>query len=112
MAYLLYVLLVNLCGFVFAYHDPWFSSWVLRINSYGDSLWYREYHFVSGEYSENRFYDISPTMDNGFIAGGFVKPITLDTGIQRAWIVKIGIYLVVLRNEKRILCSRKLIVIR
>jgi hypothetical protein len=68
---------------------PYRIGWILCANSDGDSLWYREYTYLNGEHSENYFYDIIPTYDNGFIACGAGYPAPPDTGTQDCWVVKV-----------------------
>jgi len=69
--------------------NPDILSWILCTNSEGDSLWYREYSLLNAEYSINHLYDITPTADNGFIACGYVYPVSPDTGTQDTWVLKV-----------------------
>ncbi len=64
-------------------------GWILKTNSNGDSLWYREYKLIPGEESLNYLYDIIPTTDNGFIACGYIDPSSPDTGSIDTWIIKL-----------------------
>jgi len=67
---------------------PDFSGWMLKINSEGDSLWYRLYYNLSGTNGYNYLYDVITTNDNGFAACGQVFGPT--TGyIQHAWVIKV-----------------------
>jgi len=68
---------------------PDIVGWIFCTNSSGDSLWYREYDLLNGEYSMNFLYDISPAADNGFIACGYVSPASQDTGSQDTWVLKV-----------------------
>jgi hypothetical protein len=70
-------------------HPPWNSGWILKLDSNGDSLWYRLYNYFSGDGSLNNLYDIIPTYDSGFFACGGLFPIPPDTGIQSAWGLKL-----------------------
>jgi hypothetical protein len=71
------------------YVPPGISGWVLKINSVGDSLWYRSYANLHATLSENRLFDIIHTSDDGFLACGYVFPMQPDTGTQDAWIIKL-----------------------
>ena len=66
-------------------------GWIFKLNSVGDSLWYREYYNLSGESSLNYLYDIIRSSDSGFVACGYVSPIPPDTvsGIERVWVLKV-----------------------
>jgi len=64
-------------------------GFMLRIDSLGDSLWYRQYAVVNGENSLNYLYDAIPTSDGGFLGAGYCLPIPPDTGNQDAWIIKV-----------------------
>jgi hypothetical protein len=66
---------------------PHHSSWILKVSSDSDSLWYRQYDNLYGYASENYLNDIMPTSDNGFLACGKVVPRFPDTGIQDAWLI-------------------------
>jgi hypothetical protein len=75
-------------GSVWTLH-PWNVGWVLKLNADGDSLWYRQYHNISGQYSFNYLRDITITSNSGYAACGFVIPISPDTGIERVWVLKL-----------------------
>jgi len=64
-------------------------GWIICTDSEGDSLWYREYSLLQGEYSKNFLYDIIQTSDSGFIACGYVSPVYPDTGTQDTWVIKV-----------------------
>ncbi|MCK9401352.1 MAG: T9SS type A sorting domain-containing protein [Bacteroidales bacterium] len=68
---------------------PWNSGWILKLSSEGDSLWYRQYYLLSGESTYNRLRDIISTSDSGYLACGYISPISPDTGIQSAWVIKL-----------------------
>jgi len=71
--------------------QTWNVGWILKLNPNGDSLWYRQYHNISGQYSFNYLKDIITANDSGFIACGYVSPIPPDTvpGIERVWVLKV-----------------------
>ncbi|MEO8087793.1 MAG: T9SS type A sorting domain-containing protein [Bacteroidota bacterium] len=62
---------------------------VLRVNSQGDSIWFRNYAFLHGRDSDNILYDIKSLSDSGFIASGTLDPSTPDIGTIDTWILKI-----------------------
>lgn len=66
-----------------------YVGWIFKIDSNGDSLWYREYEICEGEASYNWLYDVVQTPDNGFLACGVVYPHPPDTGSQDGWILKV-----------------------
>jgi hypothetical protein len=70
-------------------YPPWNSGWVLKLDSNGDSLWYRLYNYFVGDGSFNDLDDIIQTEDSGFFACGDLFPIPPDTGIQSAWGLKL-----------------------
>ena len=75
-------------GFL-GYPNPWRSGWMLKLNSEGDSLWYRLYNNIyGGQYDENYFYDVIPTTDNGFAACGEVTGGSINY-TQHAWAIKV-----------------------
>ncbi|MBA3970748.1 MAG: T9SS type A sorting domain-containing protein [Bacteroidetes bacterium] len=67
------------------------QGFILKLNSLGDSIWYRNYKKLTGGYSENYLMDIKPTSDDGFVCSGFVSALPPDTpaGQQDAWIFKV-----------------------
>lgn len=68
---------------------PFRIGWMLCANSEGDSLWYREYVLLQGADSENYLYDVAQTNDSGFVACGYVYPVSPDTGTQDTWVIKV-----------------------
>ena len=66
---------------------------LLKINSQGDSLWYREYEYHPCNESDDYFRDMKPTSDGGFVVAGFfnVRPFDCpsDTGSQDMWVIKL-----------------------
>jgi hypothetical protein len=70
---------------------PFTVGWLMKMDSNGDSLWYREYQKVGrpNSFSSNVLYNVIPTSDNGYIACGYVHPVLPDTGTQDVWVVKV-----------------------
>jgi hypothetical protein len=66
-----------------------FYGWILKVNLEGDSVWYRKERYFAGENSLHYLYDIIPTSDNGFLTCGDAIPISPDTGIRSAWVIKL-----------------------
>lgn len=64
-------------------------GWVMKLNSEGDSMWYRQYYLLNGESSLNYLGDIVQVSDSGYVACGYISPISPDTGIQSAWVIKL-----------------------
>jgi len=71
-----------------SYWYPWQSGWMLKINSEGDSLWYRLYYNIDGNDDMNYLYDIIQTNDNGYAACGQVSGPTTSY-LQHAWVIKV-----------------------
>lgn len=69
--------------------EPSRMGYMLRINSFGDSLWYRQYAVLWDKSSDNYFYDAIPTNDGGFVGAGSCFPLGADTGNQDAWLIKV-----------------------
>ncbi|MEI7727659.1 MAG: hypothetical protein WCK09_21300, partial [Bacteroidota bacterium] len=66
-----------------------YAGWMLKTNSEGDSLWYRQYVVCGGGTSWNWLYNVIQTDDNGFIAGGIVYTHLPDTGSCDGWVLKV-----------------------
>lgn len=64
-------------------------GWILKTDSAGNELWYREYMLLTATFSENILYNVVPTLDNGYIACGTVWPYPPDTGTQDSWVLKV-----------------------
>jgi len=64
-------------------------GWIIKTTSEGDSLWYREYAYLTGYESRNYLYDVIATNDNGLIACGYVTPYPPDTGSTDTWVIKL-----------------------
>lgn len=62
---------------------------IIRINNFGDSLFYNTYVNLHGAFSHSIFYDVSADIDNGYICTGFVSPLVPDTGTQDIWVLKL-----------------------
>jgi len=69
--------------------EPSLMGFILRVNSDGDSLWYRKYSIVNDESSLNYLYDVIPTSDGGFLGAGGCLPVGSDTGTPDAWVIKV-----------------------
>lgn len=69
--------------------EAFIKGWILKVNSDGDSTWYRDYKLLLGYYSENTLRDIIQTTDLGYIACGDLFPVEPDTGSQDAWVIKL-----------------------
>ena len=64
-------------------------GFIARINSQGDSLWYRNYDIAQYVESQNYLTDIKQTTDGGFVACGYARPNLPDTGNQDIWVLKV-----------------------
>ena len=62
---------------------------ILKVNSDGDSLWWRKVEYFSTENAQNYLRAITPTSDGGFVGAGFIMPGTGDTGTQDMWVFKL-----------------------
>lgn len=72
----------------------WYSSpnevgFLLKSDSSGDSLWYRQYSYLNGQDSKNYLYDVINVTDEGFLACGGCYPVFPDEGNQDAWVIKV-----------------------
>jgi len=75
---------IILCGYVDS-PFPHRVGYLLNVSSDGDSLWYREYEKVSGQYDANYLYAVIPTDDGGYAASGMVHT-DYD---QDIWVLKL-----------------------
>ncbi len=75
---------IILCGYVDS-PFPHRVGYLLNVSSDGDSLWYREYEKVSGQYDANYLYAVIPTHDGGYAASGMVHT-DYD---QDIWVLKV-----------------------
>ena len=70
-----------------------FRGMLLKTNSQGDSLWYREYEYNPCNGNDDYIRDMKPTSDGGFIMAGFfhLNPSECpgDTGTQDMWVIKL-----------------------
>jgi len=64
---------------------PHMLGYMLCVSSDGDSLWYREYEKVTGQYDDNHLYAVIPTDDGGYAASGMVHT-DYD---QDIWVLKV-----------------------
>lgn len=69
--------------------EPEWVGFMLRIDSLGDSLWFRQYAILNGENSMNFLNDAIPAGDGGFLGAGWCAPRPPDTGTQDAWAIKV-----------------------
>ncbi len=79
------------CGYCrySAYLDP--VGWLFKFDYTGDSLWYHEYFYYpeNPSYSLNYLYDVSNTMDNGFIAAGCSSTLFPPNQTVKMWVLKV-----------------------
>jgi len=79
------------CGYArfSTYLNP--SGWLFRINSNGDSVWYRDYWYYdeNPSYGLNFLYDISPATDQGFISVGQAHTALPPDNTQKMWVLKV-----------------------
>jgi len=62
-------------------------GWLLKLNENGDSIWYREYQYYSGNESDNNsLYDLCLTSDGGY---AMVGQVSTWTEPQTAWLLKV-----------------------
>lgn len=70
-------------------HKSGNEGFIMKLNEFGDSLWYREYSYqsylVNG--AHNYFYDLKPTSGGGYIACGYFKNV-YQPFPQSTWLVK------------------------
>ena len=64
-------------------------GYLLETTSDGDSIWYREYEYLSGTHSRNYLWGVIEDAENNIIAIGEVRPQPPDTGSQDSWIVRL-----------------------
>jgi hypothetical protein len=76
------------CGRVHDSTHTQVFGWILRINSEGDSIWYREYAYYDHDFGNNYLYDVTPTADNGFIACGQAYADS-PNNLQKIWVLKL-----------------------
>ena len=65
-----------------------YEGLLYKFDQQGDSIWMRNYYYYHNQYDINRFYDVCPTTDNGYIAIGKARP---DQGgnSEELWIIKV-----------------------
>jgi len=64
-------------------------GWIIKTDSAGNELWYREYTLLNSSNSWNVLNNVIPTNDKGFAACGFVTPQPPDTGTTDSWVLKV-----------------------
>ncbi len=69
-------------------NPQYFTSWILMLNSNGDSLWYHEYWHSMSKDAENIINDIKPTPDGGYICCGEFSD-GLNGIPQSLWVLKL-----------------------
>jgi hypothetical protein len=62
-------------------------GWLFKLDSNGDSLWYREYANIQGVNDGNELWQVTPTPDSGFAASGNLFPNSAG-GNQDIWVFK------------------------
>ena len=62
-------------------------GWLFKLNSNGDSLWYREYAVIQGPNESNQLWQVTPTPDKGFAGAGSLFPEE-SGGTQDIWVFK------------------------
>jgi hypothetical protein len=67
------------------------AGWLFRLNSNGDSLWYRDYYYYpeGTSYGSNYLSDVSLTSDNGFVATGDASTIYPPENENKIWVIKV-----------------------
>jgi hypothetical protein len=71
-------------------NDFLYFGWLLRLNSDGDSIWFRRYSYNNIDpYYNNELMDVALTQDGGFIATGEVWDDDPPNGLQKIWVLKV-----------------------
>jgi hypothetical protein len=71
-------------------YDVYRFGWLLRLNSNGDSIWFRKYTYSDVlPYYYNSIMDVSPAYDGGFIATGEVWDDNPPYSLQKIWVLKV-----------------------
>ncbi len=67
------------------------AGWLFRLDSNGDSLWYRDYYYYPEDptYGSNYLSDVSLTSDNGFVAIGDASTIYPPNNENKIWVLKV-----------------------
>ncbi len=61
-------------------------SWMLKTNTNGDSIWYREHYLFNMYGADNELYDIKHTPDGGYILCGEADSLQMP---QHIWVLKV-----------------------
>jgi len=62
-------------------------GWLFKLNTNGDSLWYKEYTVINGPNDANQLWQVTPTPDKGFAGAGSLFPNSAG-GTQDIWVFK------------------------
>jgi len=67
------------------------AGWLFRLNSDGDSLWYRDYYYYPEDptYGSNYLSDVSLASDHGFVAIGDASTIYPPNNENKIWVLKV-----------------------
>jgi hypothetical protein len=71
-------------------NDFLYFGWLLRLDSDGDSIWFRRYSYNNVDpFYNNELMDVSLAQDGGFIATGEVWDDDPPNGLQKIWVLKV-----------------------
>jgi hypothetical protein len=71
-------------------NDFLYFGWLLRLDSDGDSIWFRRYSYNNVDpFYDNELMDVSLAQDGGFIATGQVWDDDSLNGLQKIWVLKV-----------------------
>lgn len=70
--------------------DSWtVKGWLGKISPEGDSIWTREYYYLTTQWNYNIIYDLKETPDGGFIMCGEARDASGMDFPQQAWLLKV-----------------------
>lgn len=72
--------------FTYAYR---YVGWMMKTDTNGEMIWYRQYNIGEGESTWHWLYDALETPDKGYLACGVVYAQPPDTGSQDGWAIKV-----------------------